>query len=194
VGPSTAGTLEALGVSVYLSGDPCTELTADGAPLFATVDARPLTFGRSRTLVEIPCSTGFVGMARTAGRALHDFASTPVGTRTHLAGVLARLGVLNKVTISPEGFTFDEMRALASQLYADGVRTFSLTLHSPSLAAGHTPYAATADGVDRLLGTIDRFLQFFFDTLQGVPATPAGFHRQVLNVLGKRRKVSGRRD
>jgi hypothetical protein len=193
-GPSTARTLEALGFDVDLSVNPCMDFTADGGPSFMAMDARPSTFGRSRTLVEIPCSTGFVGVARTAGRALHGFASTPVGTRTHLPGVLARLGVLNKVMISPEGYTFDEMRALASQLYADGVRTFSLTLHSPSLAAGHTPYAATAGDVDRLLGTIDRFLEFFFDTLRGVPATPAGFYRQVSNVLGKRTKVPPGRD
>jgi hypothetical protein len=193
-GPSTARSLEALGFDVDLSVNPFMDFTADGGPSFATMDARPSTFGRSRTLVEIPCTTGFVGIARTAGRALHGLASTPVGTRTHLPGVLARLGVLNKVMISPEGFTFDEMRALALQLYADGVRTFSLTLHSPSLAAGHTPYAATADDVDGLLATIDRFLEFFFDTLGGVPATPAGFHRQVSNVLGKRIKVPARRD
>src|SRR5207247_9717413 len=122
-------------------------------------------------------------MARTAGRVLHGLASTPVGTRMHLPGVLARLGVLDKVMISPEGFTLDEMRALASQLYVDGVRTFSLTLHSPSLAAGHTPYAATAGDVDRLLGAVDGFLEFFFDTLRGVPATPAGLHRPVPNGL-----------
>ena len=193
-GPSTARTLEALGFDVDLSVNPCMDFTADGGPSFASMDARPLTFGRSRTLVEIPCSTGFVGMARTAGPALHDFASTPVGTRIHLAGVLARLGVLNKVMISPEGFTFAEMCALALQFYADGVRTFSLTLHSPSLAAGHTPYAATAGDVDRLLGTIDRFLEFFFDTLRGLPATPAGFHQQVSNVAGKRIKVAAHRD
>jgi hypothetical protein len=121
-------------------------------------------------------------------------ASSPAGVRAHLPGVLARIGVLNKVMISPEGFTFDEMRALALQLYADGVRTFSLTLHSPSLAAGHTPYAATADDVSRLLDTIDRFLEFFFDALRGVPATPAGFYRQVSNVVGTRIKVPAGRD
>ena len=191
-GPSTARTLEALGFDVDLSVNPCMDFSADGGPSFAAMDARPSTFGRSRTLVEIPCSTGFVGMARTAGRALHGLASTPVGARTRLPGVLARLGVLNKVMISPEGFTFDEMCALASQLYADGVRTFSLTLHSPSLAAGHTPYAATANDVDRLLATIDRFLEFFFDTLRGVPATPADFHRQVSNVLGRQRRAPAR--
>ena len=193
-GSSTARTLEALGFDVDLSVNPCMDFTADGGPSFTTMDARPSTFGRSRTLVEIPCTTGFVGIARTAGRALHGLASTPVGTWTHLPGVLVRLGVLNKVMISPEGFTFDEMRALALQLYADGVRTFSLTLHSPSLAAGHTPYAATAGDVNRLLATIDRFLEFFFDTLRGVPATPAGFHRQVSNVLGTRTKVPAGRD
>jgi len=192
--PATAVTLEALGFDVDLSVNPCMDFSADGGPSFTTLDARPLTFGRSRTLVEIPCSTGFVGMARTAGRVLHGLASTPVGTRLRLPGVLARLGVLNKVMISPEGFTLDEMRALASQLYADGVRTFSLTLHSPSLAAGHTPYAATAGDVDRLLGTIDRFLEFFLHTLGGVPSTPAGFYRQVSNVLGKRTKVPPGRD
>jgi hypothetical protein len=178
-GPSTARTLEALGFDVDLSVNPQMDFTADGGPSFAQLDARPFTFGCSRTLLEIPCSTGFVGVARAAGQRVHAIASGPIGLRAHAPGVLVRLGILNKVMLSPEGFTFEEMRALARQMHKDGVRTFSLTLHSPSLAAGHTRYAATAAEVARLLTTIDRFLEFFFTRLGGVTHTPADFHRQM---------------
>jgi hypothetical protein len=82
--------------------------------------------------------------------------------------------------LSPEGFTFAEMRALARQFHDDGVRTFSLTLHSPSLTAGHTSYARTGADVELLLTAIERFLEFFFTTLRGVPGTPADFHASVV--------------
>jgi hypothetical protein len=193
-GRSTARTLEALGFDVDLSVNPCMDFRADGGPSFAELDARPLTFGVTRTLVEIPCTTGFVGAARAAGRSLHGWASSPLGEKARVAGVLARLGVLNKVMISPEGYTLDEMCALAARLHEDGVRTFSLTLHSPSLAAGHTPYAATPGDVDRLLATIDGFLDFFFSRLGGVPETPGAFHRVVSKAASPRTKVLRGRD
>ena len=173
---STAETLEALGFDVDLSINPRMDFSASGGPSFAAYDARPFTFGRRRTLLEIPCTTAFIGLARAAGAGLHDMASSDIGRRLHVPGVLARLGILNKVMLSPEGFTLAEMQALARQLYDDGVRTFSLTLHSPSLAPGHTPYVRTAADVDRLLDTIDRFMAFFFETLGGVAATPAGLY------------------
>ena len=182
-GPSTARNLESLGFDVDLSVNPHMDFAADGGPSFVEMDARPYTFGCSRPLLGIPCSTGFVGAAHSAGRSLHDAASTPAGVKAHLPGILARLGVINKVMLSPEGYTFAEMRALARRLHAAGVRTFSLTLHSPSLAAGHTAYARTNAEVERLLATIERFLEFFFTALNGVAETPADFHRRVCGRL-----------
>ena len=193
-GPSTARNLESLGFDVDLSVNPHMDFTADGGPSFVEMDARPFRFGRSRTLLGIPCSTGFVGAARSAGRPLHAFASTPAGLKTHLPGILARLGVVNKVMLSPEGFTFGEMRALARRLHGAGVRTFSLTLHSPSLAAGHTAYARTGAEVERLLATIERFLEFFFATLGGVAETPAEFHRRVCGPATPAGQVASRAD
>jgi hypothetical protein len=60
------------------------------------------------------------------------------------------------------------------------VRTFSLTLHSSSLKPGCTPYARTIGERDALVASIDRFCDFFFGKLGGVPGTPAGLYDQLL--------------
>ena len=75
--------------------------------------------------------------------------------------------------LSPEGNSFADMHALTEALYADGVRTFSLTLHSPSLKPGCTPYTRSVDERDALLGTIGRYCDYFFGRLGGVPGTLA---------------------
>jgi hypothetical protein len=94
--------------------------------------------------------------------------------------MLARLGLTNKVMLSPEGNTAEEMMSLARRMVRAGVRTFSLTLHSPSLEPGHTPYVATAGDLETFLSSIDRFCEFFCHDLNGVPARPLDFRTQLM--------------
>ena len=105
-------------------------------------------------------------------------------------GVLARTGVLNKVMLSPEGNTFTEMQTLTDTLYAAGVRTFSLTMHSPSFKPGCTPYVRSIRERDDFLATIDRYCDYFMNRLGGVPSTPA----DVFDDVSKRVRPSSRGD
>jgi len=170
-GLSTADALENLGFDVDVSVNPHMDYRPIEGPSFAGIRAVPARFGRKRTLLEVPCTTGFVGIARTVGEALHRVASK--AERLRGLGVLARAGVLNRVMLSPEGSTLTEMIAVTRALLADGVRTFALTLHSPTLKPGCTPYARSAADRDALLTTIDRYFHFFFHELNGAPSTPA---------------------
>jgi hypothetical protein len=128
----------------------------------------------------VPCTMGFTGAARRMGATLHRAASTRWLEPLRAVGVLARSGALNKVMLSPEGNTCEEMEALTEALRGDGVRTFSLTLHSSSLKPGCTIYARTIAERDALLTTIDRYCDYFFGKLGGVPGTPAGLFDQLL--------------
>jgi hypothetical protein len=85
------------------------------------------------------------------------------------------------VMLSPEGSTLDEMRSLTDALYADGVRTFAVTFHSPSLKPGCTPYVQTERDRDALLGAIDAYCEFFLGARGGIASTPTDFYRTVCN-------------
>jgi len=185
-GETTAAIIEAGGFTVDASVIPHMDFTPDGGPSFSGFPVSPSRFGRSRPLLELPCTTGFIGTVRSVGAPVHRALSASWLRPTRAIGVLARTGVLNKVMLSPEGNTFAEMRALTRALHDDGLRTFALTLHSPSLAAGCTIYARTASERDDLLAAIDRYCDFFFSELGGSPATADGLYDELITSIAVR--------
>jgi hypothetical protein len=181
-GPTTAEILEALHFDVDVSVNPHYDFSSEGGPDFRTLRPTPGLFGRDRRLLELPCTTGFVGLARRFGQSLYSLASAGWLRPLRAVGVLSRSHTLNRVMLSPEGNTLDEMRALTSALAGDGVRTFALTLHSPSLKPGCTQYARTAAERDALVDTIDRYCEWFMRSLGGVPTTPSQLHARFIKV------------
>jgi hypothetical protein len=184
-GRTTAEALESLDFDIDLSVNPHMDFTGDGGPSFEGFLPVPSFFGTRRRLLELPCTTGFVGAARRAGPWLHRAASAPWLTPFRTIGLLSRSGVLNKVMLSPEGNSLQEMQALTDTLYrVDDVRTFALTFHSPSLKPGCTQYVRTAAERDAFLATIDRYCEFFMSKLGGVPTTPADLFDQMTQTKG----------
>ncbi len=169
---TTAEILESLDFTVDASIIPHMDFTNESGPSFAGFTSRPGRFGKSRPLLELPCTTGFIGTARTIGESVHRIASANWLKPTRAVGILARTGVLNKVMLSPEGNTLEEMKALTRALHADGLRTFAMTFHSPSLKAGCTRYVRSTEELEAFLKTIDRYCDFFFTELGGQPTTP----------------------
>ena len=169
------GAFEPLGLQIDASVNPCMDFTGEDGPSFLAFDARPFWFGPGDALLETPCTHGFVGMARGGGVGLAALARRLEAVR--MPGILSRAGLLNQVMLSPEGNTLDEMIALTRALVADGVRTFSLTFHSPSVVPGHTPYVRSQADLDAFLSCIERYFLFFFGEAGGVPSTPEAFRR-----------------
>jgi hypothetical protein len=71
---------------------------------------------------------------------------------------------------------------MTQALMADGIRTFSLTFHSPSVEPGHTPYVRTAGDLERFMTTIESYCEFFFGSLGGVPSTIQQFRASLNGV------------
>jgi len=82
--------------------------------------------------------------------------------------------------LSPEGNTLQEMRALTQALHGDGLRTFAITFHSPSLKPGCTRYVTSARERDHFLSTIDRYCDFFFSELGGTPTTAEDLYQVLI--------------
>jgi chitinase len=87
---------------------------------------------------------------------------------------------LNKIMLSPETSTLDEMQAVTRALIADGVRTFTLSFHSPSVAPGHTPYVRSQADLRQFLGRIESYCEYFLGSLGGAPGTIEGFRSSLL--------------
>lgn len=170
-GETTASILESLGYDVDASVIPHMDFSHEQGPDFTGFAVQPSTFGVGRKLLELPCTLGFIGAARRVGPSLHRAASASWLQPVRAVGILARTGTLNKVMLSPEGNTLDEMKSLARSLYDDGLRTFALTFHSPSLKPGCTPYVRSEAERNAFVGTIERFCDFFFGDLGGEPTT-----------------------
>jgi hypothetical protein len=179
-GETTAAIIEELGFTTDASVIPHMDFTPEQGPTFAGHTPRPATFGRARRMLELPCTTGFIGAARKMGEPLHRAASAGWLSPLRAVGILARTGLLNKVMLSPEGNTFEEMTALTRALHADGLRTFALTLHSSSLKPGCTRYVGTGAERDEFLSTIDRYCDFFFAGLGGRPTTAEELYQELV--------------
>lgn len=171
LGTSTVGILDSLGYDVDTSVIPHMDFRAESGPSFLGFSPKPAMLGPARRMLELPCTTGFVGAVRRMGESLHGMASRPALEPLRAVGILARSGLLNRVMLSPEGNTLDEMKALTRALHGDGLRTFALTFHSPSLKPGCTRYVKTGAERDAFLDTISRYCDFFFTDMNGRPTT-----------------------
>jgi peptidoglycan/xylan/chitin deacetylase (PgdA/CDA1 family) len=108
-------------------------------------------------IVEVPPTVGFTRwpwplwsrwdrLARAAG--LHPL---------HLPGVLARLGVLDRISLSLEETPLDRLLRLTEVALANGHGILNLFMHTVSLLPGWGPFVATARDRDAFLERIDRY-------------------------------------
>ena len=62
--------------------------------------------------------------------------------------LLSRGGLLERIPLTPEGVTVEEAIRGIDIALDDGLPLLVLSFHSPSLAAGQTPYVRDEDDVD----------------------------------------------
>lgn len=175
LGPSSLPNLDELGFDIDMSVNPRMDYSHDGGPSFEAFDATPFFFGGRRPLLEIPCSVGFAGVAGSWAPSLHRVASSRLCDRARLPGVMSRLGIVDKIMLSPETSTFAELRRVTRALMRQGVRTFTLSFHSPSLVPGCTPYVRNQRDLSDFLAKVESYCEFFFGELGGITKTPQQF-------------------
>jgi len=183
IGPNTAEILEEQGYAIDLSVCPQMNYSTEGGPDFSNSSARPYWFGTRRQLLELPLTVGFAGFLRHWGSTLHDVASRPYLTTVRAVGLLARLRLIDRVWLSPEGYRFSEQRRLVRSLFRDGLRVFSFAFHSPSLQSGHTPYVRSNEDLQKFLSCCRRFFDFFLGELGGQPTTPIELREYLLQAV-----------
>lgn len=137
-------------------------------PAAWALSSRPYWVDRERTLMEIPTSAALVGrLAHTPGSRLARAVFHPLAERLNIPGGMSRLGLLERIRLSPEGMTVEEAKRLTRIMLAEGHRIFVLTYHSPSLEPGNTPYVRTPEQLRRFLSWLEEYYAFFRSEVGG---------------------------
>jgi hypothetical protein len=172
IGANTEAILQQQGYDVDLSVCPRMNYSAEGGPDFSRYNDAPFWFGKEKQILELPLTVGFVGHLRAWGRHLHKLATGSVLEPFRVNGLLTRLNLVNKVWLSPEGYSLSEQIKLVRALYHQGLRIFSFAFHSPSLDPGHTPYVSSETELSKFLDCCRGFFDFFLGGLGGLPSSP----------------------
>jgi hypothetical protein len=168
VGPNTGEVLKRLGYEVDTSVMPHWNYAAQGGPDFGKFDAWPYWIDHDRSILELPISVSIVGRAAALHSSVARHLLGGIGERSGITSPLSRLGLLERIRLTPEGVTITEAKRLVRHMLALGHRVFVLTYHSPSLMPGNTPYVRTQDDLDRFLAWLEELYDFFTVETRGL--------------------------
>lgn len=179
-GRNTEAILKQLGYEIDLSFCPSVDHGHDGGPDYSDAHAQPFWFDDDRKLLEIPITGSFVGYAGNASKILYNLAQA--GKNIKLPGIFTRLGIVDRLVLSPEGFTSEEHIKISKFLYDKGVRTFTWSFHSPTVMPGTTSYVTNEKELKNFLDSFHRYFDFFFNTMNGVATTPTKLKSQLESI------------
>ena len=181
IGPNTGATLEALGFDVDVSPMIAFDFSADGGPDFARLPNDPWWFGEERQLLCIPGTGALVGVMGRAALPCYRFATRAWLERMRVPGLLARMRLVDRLRLSPEGYTLEELKRLTRYLLARGVRVLTLSFHSPSVQPGCTPHVRNADELVAFLDRLRGYFDYFFHELKGGTMSPIEIRAHLLS-------------
>jgi hypothetical protein len=174
-------TLVELGFKVDTSVMPHHDFSEhDGGPDFFGMPDAPFWLDRAQGLLELPTTQGIVGAlsGRLGARLLKRVYSQRL-TRMRLPGVLARLGLVERIRLSPEGQSFDSSRRLIEAARRHGHASFVLSFHSPSLQPGSTPYVRDQRQLNEFLETIYKTLHHLRAVVGATPISVLELHARL---------------
>ena len=145
-GPNTADILAREGIAVDSSVRPKFDYSAAGGPDYREHPIEPYWLDAGRSLLELPLTTTYWGMLRRQGDAIYP----RLWRAPALRGLLSRLGLLERVPLTPEGVSVEEAIRGIDIALDEGAPLLVFSFHSPSLRPGDTPYVRSEDDLDGL--------------------------------------------
>ena len=146
VGPNTADILADGGIAIDTSVRARFDYSAGGGPNFRDHPVRPYWLNRARGLMELPLTSVYWGPLRQLGPWLYP----QMWRAPRLRGLLSRIGLLERIPLTPEGVTIEEAIRGIDIALDEGLPVLVFSFHSPSLAPGYTPYVRNEDDLDAL--------------------------------------------
>ncbi len=184
VGPNTMQIIADHGILVDFSVMPGRDLSSQGGPDFRDFSATEYSLLSGR-LICVPMTRGPIGLLSSRFGRLSRYLSSRTLQSMRIPGVLARLGLFETVTLTPEGVSSAKQIALIRTMIAQGQHCFVLHYHSPSLTAGFTPYAQTQEEADNIALRLDAVCRYFFNELGGEPGNPDDLSLSSARILTK---------
>lgn len=146
LGPNSAEILKAGGIRIDTSVRTLFDYRSQVGPDYSQHPVAPYWVDQERSLLEAPMTTVYWGPMRPIGKGLQRVgAQLPL-----LLGSLSRLGLLERIALTPEGVTAEEAIRGLDLALDDGLPLIVLSFHSPSLAPGFTPYTQSDADVEAL--------------------------------------------
>jgi hypothetical protein len=145
-GPATAKLLKQAGIAVDTTVRSGFDYRPGHGPDYSQHPLHPWWVGEDRTLLELPVTSVFWGLLRRQATRLF-----PLVSRSRIgSGLLAKMGLLERIALTPEGVSIEEALRGVDMALDDGLPVIVLSFHSPSLAPGYTPYVRSEGDVDAL--------------------------------------------
>jgi hypothetical protein len=110
-------------------------------------------------LIELPMSIGYSRPPSMPWTGLHRLLSTRLLRRLRLRGVAARLGLLKRISLSPETDSVADMLTLTRRLLDAGIGHLHLFFHSPSLRPGLSEFNPDAESVEGMYRAIASYVE-----------------------------------
>jgi hypothetical protein len=145
-GPNTPAILREAGIAIDTSVRSGYNYSGWGGPNYEKLPLHPWWVGSDRRLMELPLTTVFDGKLRQHGAWIYPL----LERLPRLRGAMARLGLLERIPLTPEGVTLEEALRATHIAIDDGVPVLVYSFHSPSLCPGHTPYVRSEADLDEL--------------------------------------------
>ncbi|HTN13526.1 MAG TPA: polysaccharide deacetylase family protein [Sphingomonadaceae bacterium] len=155
-GPNTARMLRQGGIAIDSSVRTKFDYSAEGGADYRKHPLEPYWLDTDHSLLELPLTTTFWGMLRRQGDLLYPL----MWRAPSLRGVLSRLGLLERIPLTPEGVSVEEAIRGVDMALDDGLPLLVFSFHSPSLHPGHTPYVRNEEDLDALYGWWQRIFAY----------------------------------
>jgi hypothetical protein len=148
LGPNTAALLRQAGIRIDTSVRSLFDYSDQNGPDYSNHPLTPYWVDPEGGLLELPVTSAYWGPLRTLGPLIHR-------VQRHVPTIFSgfsRLGLLERIALTPEGVSAAEARRGIDLSLDAGLPVLVLSFHSPTLAPGHTPYAAGEAQVEALYG------------------------------------------
>ena len=157
----------------------------------AAAGTGPGSAAGSAPLLSLPLTAAYVGYMWGSGPGLYRWATHRALQWARLPGALSRLGALERLRLSPEGYSPADNRSLTRTLLARGQRTFTFSFHTPSLKPGCTPYVRSDADLEQFLRRCREYFDYFLGELGGVCLTPLELRERMLSSQAGRAPALG---
>ncbi len=144
-GPATPAILREFELDCDTSVRSLFDYRGQGGPDYAGTPLAPYWLERGK-LAELPVTSMLVGLAGPKGAGLFRASET----RPNMRAVLSRLGLVERIALTPEGISSDKAIQAVDAALSQRLPLLVFSFHSPSLAPGYTPYVRSEADLDVL--------------------------------------------